>query len=149
MVRMISVAALAVMLLAPCAHADEAITSKVLLKTTTTNIGQPIAYPSAGTPQIMTMIITIAPGASTPLHLHPAPLVGYILEGALEVRAADGKVNRYKAGDAFVEALNAAHAGTNIGAGPLRILVTVIGTRGTPYAVPVKNAPAPNVPARK
>ncbi|HEX4113283.1 MAG TPA: cupin domain-containing protein [Stellaceae bacterium] len=138
MFRFLAVLALASTLLAGGARADEAIKTTVLLKTITTNIGQPIAYPRHGMPQITTMIIEIPPGAATPLHTHPAPLVGYILEGQLEVRAAGGKINRYKAGDAFVEALNHAHAGTNIGPGPLRILVTVIGTQGVPYAVPVK-----------
>jgi quercetin dioxygenase-like cupin family protein len=132
------VIALKLLLVASGAHADEEVTTQVLLQTTRTNIGQPIAYPRHGTPEISTMIVTIPPGGATVLHKHPVPIVGYILEGQLEVRAAGGKVNRYKAGDSFVEALNHAHAGTNTGPGPLRILVTVIGTKGVPYAVPVK-----------
>ena len=83
------------------------------------------------------MIVTIPPGGSTALHKHPVPIVGYIIEGELEVRAAGGKVNRYKAGDSVVEAMNHAHRGTNIGTGPCRILVTVIGVKGQAYAVPV------------
>jgi quercetin dioxygenase-like cupin family protein len=138
MIRMMAAAAMALMLVTGGASADEAIKTQILLKTTITNIGQPIAYPRHGKPQIMTLIVEIPPGAATVLHTHPGPVVGYILEGQLEVRAASGKVNRYKAGDAFVEALNHAHAGTNIGTGPLRILVTVIGTEGVPYSVPVK-----------
>lgn len=138
MMRWMAATILAVALIAGSARADDAVRTQVLLRTTTTNIGQPIVYPRRGTPEVTTMIVTIPPGGATVLHKHPVPIVGYILEGELEVRAAGGKVNRYKAGDAFVEALNHAHAGTNIGAGPLRILVTVVGIKGTPYAVPVK-----------
>lgn len=137
MVRMMVLAAVALAAASP-ALADEAMTTQVLLQTTRTNIGQPIAYPRHGTPEITTMIVTIPPGGATVLHKHPVPVVGYILEGELEVRAAGGKVNRYKAGDSLVEALNHAHAGTNIGTTPVRILVTVIGVKGQPYAVAVK-----------
>jgi quercetin dioxygenase-like cupin family protein len=138
MIRTMAMAALMLTAMAGGAWADEAIKTDILLRTATTNVGQRIVYPRHGTPEISTMIVTIPPGASTPLHTHPVPVVGYIIEGELEVRAAGGKVNRYKAGDSFVEALNHPHAGTNIGAGPLRILVTVIGVKGRPYAVPVK-----------
>jgi quercetin dioxygenase-like cupin family protein len=138
MVRIVAIVAAALLFVAGAVHADEGVTTQVLLQTTRTNIGQPIAYPRRGTPEIATMIVTIPPGGSTVLHRHPVPVVGYILEGELEVRAAGGKVNRYKAGDALVEALNRAHRGTNIGTTPVRILVTVIGVKGQPYAVPVK-----------
>lgn len=137
MVRMMLLLGVALAVAMP-AHADDAISTQVLLKTSVTNIGQPIKYPRRGEAEITTMIVTIPPGASTALHTHPVPVVGYILEGELEVCAAGGKANRYKAGDSLVEALNHPHAGTNIGAGPLRILVTVIGTKGMPYAVPAR-----------
>jgi quercetin dioxygenase-like cupin family protein len=138
MARWITAAAVVLALSTGGARADEAIKTTVLMNTATTNIGQPIVYPRHGTPEIATLIVEIPPGGSTELHRHPVPVVGYILEGQLEVRAAGGKVNRYKAGDSFVEALNHAHTGINVGPGPVRILVTVIGTRGVPYAVPAK-----------
>ena len=136
--RWIAAAAVTFCLVSAGAWADEPMSTRVLLKTATTNIGQPIHYPRRGEAEITTMIVTIPPGGSTALHKHPVPIVGYILEGELEVRAAGGKVNRYKAGDSVVEAFGVAHRGTNIGNGPCRILVTVIGVKGQPYAVPVK-----------
>ncbi len=136
--RWMAVAAVTLCLVSAGALADDAVSTQVLLKTATTNIGQPIKYPRRGEAEITTMIVTIPPGGSTVLHKHPVPVVGYILEGALEVRADGGRVNRYKAGDALVEALNHAHRGTNIGSGPCRILVTVIGVKGQAYAMPVK-----------
>ena len=111
------------------AWADETIKTDLLLRTATTlNIGQPIVYPRHGMPEISTMIVTISPGGATgPAQPHPVPVIACILEGQAQSRVAGGTVNRYKAGDSFVEALNRPHAGTNIGSGPLRILVTVIG----------------------
>jgi quercetin dioxygenase-like cupin family protein len=134
MSRAFATAALSLILLAGTAHADPAMKTTVLLKTSTTNIGQGIVYPSHGTPEITTMVIELAPGAATPLHTHPFPLVGYILAGQLEVRGAGGRSHRYKAGDSFVEAVGRPHRGINIGPGPVRILVTVVGVKGVPYA---------------
>ncbi|HXE16664.1 MAG TPA: cupin domain-containing protein [Stellaceae bacterium] len=136
--RWMAAAVAALCLVSAGASADEAISTQILLRTGRTNIGQPIHYPRRGEAEITTMIVTIPPGGATALHKHPVPIVGYILEGELEVRAAGGKVNRYKAGDSVVEAFGVAHRGTNIGDGPCRILVTVIGVKGQPYAVPVK-----------
>jgi len=133
-----AIAMMAVILFAAPAFAEDAMTTRVLLKTGITNIGQEIVYPSQGKPEITTMIIEIAPGGSTPLHQHPVPLVGYILQGQLEVRAEGGTVNRYQPGDAFVEALNHAHQGFNVGPDPVRILATVIGIAGEGYSVPAK-----------
>jgi len=138
MVRNIAVFLLALGLVSTGAKADEAVTTQTLLQTTRTNIGQPIRYPHGGVPEITTMIVTIPPGGATVLHRHPVPIVGYILEGQLEVRAAGGKVNRYKPGDTVIEAIGVAHRGVNVGRVPVRILVTVIGVKGQAYAVPVK-----------
>ena len=124
-------------LLAAPAHADDAIKTTILLRTATTNIGQPIEYPRRGVPEITTMIVTIPPGGSTSLHRHPVPIVGYILDGELEVRTEGGKVNRYRAGDTVIESIGVAHRGVNVGVGPVRILVTVIGVKGQSYAEPV------------
>jgi quercetin dioxygenase-like cupin family protein len=138
MLRSLAFAIFALTLFVSAARADEAVTTDLLLKTGITNIGQRIAYPRHGKPEISAMIVTIAPGASTPLHKHPVPLVGYVLQGQLEVSAEGGKVNRYKAGDAFVEALNHVHQGFNVGTEPVRILVTVIGIAGVSYSVAVE-----------
>lgn len=119
------------------ARADEpsGISTTVLQRAVTDNTGAPLRYPK-GKPEITTMLIELAPGAVTPPHRHPYPLAAYVLEGEIEIRADGGKVNRYKAGDAFVEALDRTHQGRNVGTGPVRILVTVVGVAGKPYIVP-------------
>jgi quercetin dioxygenase-like cupin family protein len=138
MFRSFAAAAALAILLVGAARAGEPTRTTVLLRTETTNIGQKLVYPRRGTPEITTMIVELAPGAKTVLHTHPFPLVAYMLEGTLEVRYAGGEVHRYQAGDSFVEAGGHVHQGVNVGTGPVRILVTVIGVKGVPYAHAVK-----------
>lgn len=128
-------AALAFAILVPTAGAAEDVVTTKLLETSLTNTGAPIVYPVTDRPSITVAIVEIAPGAATPVHRHPHPLVGYILEGTLEVTASDGTVNRYEAGDALVEALNLDHQGRVIGDAPVRVLITVMGVADDPISV--------------
>lgn len=130
--------ALAVFLLATAiqvAHAADPITGTVLLQSGTTNTGDAVVYPKSGTAEVTTMIVEIAPGASTTPHRHPVPSVAYMMQGELEVRAEGGIVNRYKTGDTFLETINRTHQGFNVSTTPVRILVTYIGIKGEPITV--------------
>ncbi|MEX1108169.1 MAG: cupin domain-containing protein [Dongiaceae bacterium] len=124
------------MLIAPLAWAGEndVVTTKIL-ETSVTNTGDPIIYPETDHPLITVAIVEIAPGAATPVHRHPHPMAAYILEGTLEVTAADGTVNLYQAGDALVEALDENHQGRVIGDAPVRIVITVMGVVGDPVSI--------------
>jgi quercetin dioxygenase-like cupin family protein len=119
----------------PTAGAAEDVVTTRILETSVTNTGAPIVYPVTDRPAITVAIVEIAPGAATPVHRHPHPLVGYILQGTLEVTAEDGTVNRYEAGDALVEALNLDHQGRVIGDIPVRVLITVMGVADDPISV--------------
>ena len=129
-----ALAALVLMLPVAAAAEGEVISTKIL-QTAETNTGDPIVYPVTDSPQVTVAIVEIAPGASTPEHKHPYPLVGYILQGTLEVTAEDGTVNVYKEGDALVEALGKNHHGRNIGDTPVRVLITVMGVADEPISV--------------
>ena len=129
-----ALAALALMLPVTAAAEGEVISTKIL-ETSETNTGDRIVYPVTENPQVTVAIVEIAPGASTPEHKHPYPLVGYILQGTLEVTAEDGTVNVYKEGDALVEALGKNHHGRNIGDTPVRVLITVMGVADEPISV--------------
>jgi quercetin dioxygenase-like cupin family protein len=50
-----------------------------------------------------------APGASSPPHRHPGPVLGYVLEGELEVALGDGPVKTYKAGQMWYEPARILH----------------------------------------
>ena len=116
-------------------RAAEPITGTVLLQSGTTNTGDAVAYPKSGTPEVTTMIVEIARGASTTPHRHPVPSIAYMLQGELEVRADGGIVNRYKTGDTFLETIGRTHQGFNVGTTPVRILVSYIGVKGEPITV--------------
>ncbi len=107
---------------------------ETLLETQTTNIGQAIAYPS-GAAQITAAIVTLAPGEETGRHRHPVPLYGQVLSGELTVDYGEHGRKTYRAGDAFMEAMNTWHNGHNSGDGPLRILAVYMGADGVPNVV--------------
>jgi quercetin dioxygenase-like cupin family protein len=75
--------------------------------------------------------VTIAPGADSLVHRHPAPLVAYILDGEVTVDygAAGRKV--FRKGEAMVEAMDVPHRGMNFGSEPVRIPAISLGAEGT------------------
>ena len=59
--------------------------------------------------KIMVLELEVPPqGASRP-HRHPGPVVGYVLEGELEVAVDDGPVKLYRKGEVWFEPGRALH----------------------------------------
>ncbi len=135
LLRILSVAVLAWGLTClPLAFSDADDYEKVaeLLKTNTTTMGQPIAYPSGAPAEITAYIITMAPGEETGWHRHGVPLFATLLEGELTVDYGEAGSRIYKEGDALVEAVGTWHNGRSTGAGPARVLAVFIGAEGVP-----------------
>jgi len=101
----------------------------VLLTSSQTVIGQPIAYPQ-GVPKVTAAIITMQPGQETGLHLHRAPLFAYILSGELTVDYGPAGQRVFKEGNAFLEAFGTDHNGRNTGGDLTRILAVYMGAEG-------------------
>jgi quercetin dioxygenase-like cupin family protein len=59
--------------------------------------------------KIVVLELTSAPGSASRPHRHPGPVVGYVLEGELEVAVDDGPVKVYKKGEAWFEPGRALH----------------------------------------
>ncbi len=97
-------------------------------------MGEPLRYPS-GTPRVTVSVVTVAPGADTALHHHPAPLVAYILEGELTVDYKDRGRKVYRQGEALLEAMDVPHRGLNLGTRPVRLLAVYLGADGVPNTV--------------
>ena len=91
-------------------------------KATTTVAGQPLVFPT-DKPQVVVSIYTIAPGAMTPRHKHPALRYAYVLEGTLTVELEGGTNHSYPPGSFLVEVLEQWHVGKNAGPTPIRLLV--------------------------
>ena len=100
---------------------------EILSSTTTSVIGQKLAYPS-GQAKITAAIITMQPGSSTGWHKHNVPLFAYLLEGQLSVDYGINGIKIYKVGDSFIEAFQTKHNGTNSGQGIVRILAVFAGS---------------------
>ena len=92
-----------------------------------TVVGEEIAYPTAGKANVTAMIVTLAPGEKTVLHRHGVPVFIHIL----------GR-KAFKQGESFLEAMETAHAGMNLGTVPVRILAVYMGAEGAKDVDPVK-----------
>lgn len=114
-----------------------------LLASSETVLGEPLIYPSAGKAKVTAAIVTLAPGQETGWHTHGGPVVGYVLEGTLDVDYGDKGVRVYRAGEAMLEAIGFAHNGRNNGTEPMRILAVFLGVAGMATSEP---AAAPGKP---
>lgn len=101
----------------------------LLLSTSQTVIGQPIAYPQ-GVPKVTAAIISLEPGQETGLHLHRVPLFAYILSGELTVDYGPDGRRVFRESNAFLEALNSDHNGRNTSSAVTRILAVYMGVEG-------------------
>ncbi|WP_026685922.1 cupin domain-containing protein [Azovibrio restrictus] len=113
----------------------QAYPTQELLSTSTTVLGETIRYPDSGPARVTASIVTIAPGAETVFHRHPAPMFAYILEGEVSVDYGDQGIRVFRQGEALMEAMQARHRGTNQGSVPVRILSVHMGAAGTENVV--------------
>ncbi|BAE53196.1 cupin domain-containing protein [Paramagnetospirillum magneticum] len=128
--RILIVAAMA-LLLGGSALAEEAYPSVQLLSTGTTVLGETIRYPDSGPAKVTSTIVTLAPHSEAALHLHPAPMYAYILEGEVVVDYGPHGRRTYAQGQALMEAMAAPHRGINLTDRPVRILCVFMGAEGT------------------
>jgi quercetin dioxygenase-like cupin family protein len=106
-----------------------------LLRTSVNSIGQPIAWPRDGTPEVTALLVEMAPGEETGWHRHPVPLLGYLLAGELTVYQATGEKRVVRAGEVSLESVDVIHNGVNEGAVPCRMIVFVAGLKDVPFTV--------------
>jgi quercetin dioxygenase-like cupin family protein len=122
-------------------HAEQAFSSADLLDTGKTVLGETLVYPTSGPARLHSMIVTVSPDRPAKLHHHPTPMYAYILEGELTIDYGAAGKHTFKAGDAFVEAVNTPHQGIDIRM-PVRILTVSMGVEGMPNVVVDKPATA-------
>jgi quercetin dioxygenase-like cupin family protein len=109
--------------------------SLLLDKQAQTVLDQLLTYPSVGQAQVSSAVLTFAPGATTGLHRHDAPLYVYVLEGTITVTYDGDVVKEYSAGQAILEAVGTAHNGTNLTDAPVKLLVVNMGAEGVANTV--------------
>lgn len=108
--------------------------STLLLQTSTTPAGQPIQFPLFRN-QLTASLVEIASGGQTGRHMHPVPVLVYIMEGELTVEADGQQLRTYKAGQAGVEVTNTWHNGLNRGSVPVKFLVVYASEEGKPTTI--------------
>ncbi len=106
---------------------------KTLAQTTVNSLGQPIAYPQGGAPEISALLVEMAPGDELPWHQHPVPLLGYIFSGELTVYQITGEKRTVRAGEVSLESVGVAHRGVNEGTEPCKMIVFVLGLKGVDF----------------
>ena len=107
-----------------------------LISSGETILGERIVYPTGAPAKVTAAIVTLAPGQETGWHIHGAPVLGYVLEGELEVDYGDKGLRVYREGEAMLEAIGVPHNGRNIGSGTMRILAVFMGAEGLQPSVP-------------
>jgi len=107
-----------------------------LISSGETIVGERIVYPRDAPAKVTAAVVTLAPGQETGWHTHGMPVLGYVLEGELEVDYGEKGIRVYRTGDAVLEAIGVAHNGRNIGSGPMRILAVFMGAEGLSPSVP-------------
>ncbi len=122
----------------PVGAQQQAYPSVEVLSTGTTVVGETIRYPTTGPAKVTSTIVTLAPHSEAVLHLHPAPMYAYILEGEVIVDYGPHGRRTYTQGQALMEAMNAPHKGINATGQPVRILCVFMGAEGTPNVSVVK-----------
>jgi len=109
--------------------------SLVLDKQAQTVLDQLLQYPGGSQAQVSSAVLTIAPGVSTGLHKHDAPMYVYVLEGTIKVTYDGGIVKNYSEGSAILEAVGIAHNGENKTDKPVKLLVVNMGAAGVANTV--------------
>ncbi|HYD15321.1 MAG TPA: cupin domain-containing protein [Hyphomicrobium sp.] len=107
-----------------------------LISSGETILGERIVYPTGAPAKVTAAIVTLAPGQETGWNIHGAPVLGYVLEGELEVDYGDKGLRVYREGEAMLEAIGVPHNGRNIGSGTMRILAVFMGAEGLQPSVP-------------
>jgi quercetin dioxygenase-like cupin family protein len=111
---------------------NAAISSEVLLESTTSWDGQDFVYPD-GDAQLNITKINMPKGSSLPVHCHPVPLAGVLTKGVLEVVKENGEVHILNKDEALIEVSMQWHHGNAME--DVEILVVYSGAEGLPVTV--------------
>jgi quercetin dioxygenase-like cupin family protein len=102
--------------------------------------------PVAGPAEVFTHVFETQPGAKTPRHTHPAPLLGTVFEGELTMTIG-GVERAYKVGESFIEPPGVVSVAHNRGAVRSRVMGTMVLPKGVAPSTAEPGEPAPASPA--
>lgn len=105
---------------------------EILTKSSTGWDGQPFSYPD-GTAELTMARLWLPKGHVLPMHCHPAPVIGYILKGTLEVSKPSGETTRYLEKHGSIEVFQDWHEG--IALEDSEFIVVYAGSQGRPLTI--------------
>ena len=88
--------------------------------------------------EVTLQIVEFPAGAAEVPHTHPGELVGYLLEGSLDLMVEGKPMTSLKEGDGFIIEGGKVHAAKNTAKGSSKLLATVILEKGKPASAPAK-----------
>lgn len=98
-------------------------------------------HPELADKEILVKRIELEPGASSPPHIHPGMVTGYVQAGVLEFQLKGGELQNLKAGDTFFEPAGSHHmVARNPGTEKTIIIAFVVNPKGAPLASPIEGA---------
>ena len=86
--------------------------------------------------QVLLVEATIPVGGREGKHTHPGTMVGYLLEGTMDLEVEGKPTQVLKAGDSVMVESGKVHEGINRGRVPIKALVTFIVEKGKPLSTP-------------
>ena len=98
-------------------------------------------HPELPNKEILVKRIELDPGASSPPHIHPGMVTGYVQAGVLEFQLKGEELQKLKAGATFFEPAGSHHmVARNPGSEKTIIIAFVVNPKGAPLATPIEGA---------
>jgi quercetin dioxygenase-like cupin family protein len=87
--------------------------------------------------------VTYGPGAASPPHSHPCPVIGYVLEGSVRTQVRGQAETVYTAGQSFYEAPNGAHlvSANASSTKPAKLIAFFVCDHNAPLSAPLSGEP--------
>lgn len=89
--------------------------------------------------QVVLVSVSLAPGVTSPAHMHPGDCFGSVIEGAIELRVQGMEPRRIEAGQSYSTMNGVAHEFSNVGDKPARLLNTLVVDKGRPATTPASS----------
>ena len=99
-----------------------------------------------GSLDVFQRVVAFEPGQAMSVHSHPGPLFATVVEGEIEMRLPEG-VRTFRAGDTWIEPVNVAHTGSNIGGTRAVAIFVALLPRGATMTIPAQSATGSAAPA--
>lgn len=84
--------------------------------------------------------VSYGPGAASPSHSHPCPVIGYVLQGSIRSQVKGQSAATYNAGESFYEPPNGTHlvSANASDTKPAKLLAVFVCDHDAPLSAPVK-----------